>query len=55
MTRPPNGMRVIAIAKITACRPVPIAIEMAIARMRSGNDCMISMIRWLTRSKRPRR
>ena len=37
----------IAIAKITACRPVPMAMEMAIARMRSGKACMISMIRWL--------
>ena len=47
MTRPPNGMRVTAMAKITACRPVPMAMEMAMARMRSGNDCRISMMRWL--------
>ncbi len=47
ITRPPNGIRVMAMAKITACSPVPMAMEIAIARMRSGNDCMISMIRWL--------
>ena len=45
MTRPPNGMRVMAMAMMTAGRPVPMAMEMAIARMRSGNDCRISMMR----------
>ena len=47
ITRPPNGMRVMAIAKITAARPVPMAMEMAMARMRSGNAWRISMMRWL--------
>ena len=55
ITRPPNGMRVIAMATMTAGSPVPMAIEMAMARIRSGNACSTSMIRWLTRSKRPPR
>jgi len=55
ITRPPNGMRVIAIAAMTAGSPVPMAIEIAMARMRSGKACRTSMIRWLTRSKRPPR
>ena len=55
MTRPPKGMRVTAMATMTAGRPVPIAIEIAMARMRSGNACITSMSRWLTRSKRPPR
>ena len=53
MTRPPKGMRVMAMAKITAWSPVPMAMEMAMARMRSGKAWSISMTRWLTRSKRP--
>ncbi len=55
ITRPPNGMRVTAMAAMTAGRPVPMAIEIAMARMRSGNACRTSMMRWLTRSKRPPR
>ena len=53
MTRPPKGMRVMAMATMTAGSPVPMAMEMAMARMRSGKDWRISMMRWLTRSKRP--
>ena len=53
MTRPPNGMRVMAIATITVQVPAPSAMAMAMARIRSGNDCMNSMSRWLMRSKRP--
>ena len=55
MTRPPKGMRVMAIATITARSPVPIAMEIAMARMRSGNAWRISITRWLIRSKRPPR
>ena len=55
MTRPPNGNRVMAMATITAGRPVPMAIEMAMARIRSGNAWSTSITRWLTRSKRPPR
>src|SRR5947208_218880 len=53
ITRPPKGMRVMAMATITAGSPVPMAMEMAMARIRSGNACKISMMRWLARSKRP--
>ena len=38
LTRPPNGMRVIAIATMTVPNPAPSAIAMAIARIRSGKD-----------------
>jgi hypothetical protein len=48
-------MRVMAIATMTAGRPVPIAMEIAMARMRSGNAWRISITRWLIRSKRPPR
>src|SRR4026207_153929 len=53
MTRPPKGMRVMAMAKITAWSPVPMAMEMAMARMRSGKDWRISMMSWRKRSTRP--
>jgi hypothetical protein len=55
MTRPPKGTRVIAMATMTAGSPVPIAIEIAMARIRSGKDWKISITRWLIRSKRPPR
>ncbi|MGH7063332.1 MAG: hypothetical protein ACREET_04565 [Stellaceae bacterium] len=50
MTRPPNGMRVTAIATITVPTPAPSAMAMAIARIKSGKDCRNSMMRWLRMS-----
>ena len=55
ITRPPKGIRVIAIAMITVTVPEPSAIAMAIARMRSGKACTNSMMRWLMMSNRPPR
>jgi hypothetical protein len=55
ITRLPNGIRVVAMATMTAGIPVPIAMEMAMARIRSGNDWSTSVMRWLTRSNRPPR
>src|SRR5262249_58600242 len=55
ITRPPNGMRVMAMAMMTAGSPVPMATDMAMARIRSGKAWRISMTRWLARSKRPPR
>ena len=55
ITRLPNGIRVMAMATITAGIPVPIAMEIAMARIRSGKDCKTSVIRWLMRSNRPPR
>ena len=55
ITRPPKGIRVIAIAMITVTVPEPRAMAMAIARMRSGKAWTNSMIRWLMMSNRPPR
>ena len=44
---------ILAMATMTVPRPAPSAIAMAIAKMRSGNDCRNSMMRWLMMSKRP--
>ena len=53
ITRPPKGIRVMAIAIITVPVPAPSAIAMAMANIRSGNDCRNSNIRWLKISNRP--
>ena len=45
MTRPPNGIRVTAMATITVAMPPPSAMAIAIANIRSGKDCRNSMTR----------
>ena len=42
-----------AMATITVHIPAPSAMAIAMARIRSGKDCMNSMTRWLRMSKRP--
>ena len=55
ITRPPNGIRVIAMAMMTVTVPEPSAMAIAMASIRSGKDWRNSMMRWLTMSNRPPR